>query len=153
MTAVGSRGQLRGRAADGRRFGYVVAIGVNAVALHIVTNLLVWNVPSFLTDDFAVALPLIRASLFAAIIANAAYLVHDGQVFRSLTQLGVSGIALAATVRLLGVFPFDFADATVNWALVARGVLLVAVIGTVIGMIVEALKLLGALGRFPDAPR
>lgn len=150
MTAVGSQRHLRGRAVDGRRFGHGVAILVNSLALYVVMNLLAWDALPFLTDDFVTVLPLIRASLIAAIIINAAWVVHDGQVFRSLTELCASGIALAATVRLLGVFPFEFTDTTVDWAVVARGVLLAALIGTVIGMVVDAARLFGALARSSD---
>jgi hypothetical protein len=152
MTAVGSQQRhLGGRAIDGRRFGYGVAILVNALALYVVTNLLAWDALPFLTDDFVTVLPLIRASLIATMIINAAWVVHDGQVFRSLTQLCASGIALAATMRLLEVFPFEFTDTTVDWVAVAHGVLLVALIGTVIGMVVDAARLLGALARSSGA--
>lgn len=144
MTAVGPQDRLARAGTDGRRVGYVVAAAVNAVALYVVTHLLAWGVPAFLTDDFDRVLPVIRVSLIATIIANVVYVVHDAPAFRALTQAGLSGIALVATVRLLDVFPFAFAGSEVDWALVVRVVLLVALVGTVISIVVELARFVRA---------
>ena len=58
MTQTGSAGFEQPRSPAARRFGYLVAIGVNLVLLYVVNNLLEWGVPEFLTDDFERVLPI-----------------------------------------------------------------------------------------------
>lgn len=147
MTTAGLHEGRRSAQPAGRRTGYVVAIAVNAVALYVVTHLLVWGVPAFLTADFATVLPLLRFSLIATMLVNAVYLVHDGPTFRSVTQLGLLGISLMVTVRLLRTFPFDFSGYGAGWELATRGALLIALAGVTIAMAVEVVRLAGrALG-------
>jgi len=123
-----------------RRSGYVVAVLVNAVLLYAVNNLLAWDILSFLTDDFEQVIPIINVSLGAAILVNLIYLSYDAGWFKSLSQIGLLGISMAATVRLYQVFPFDFGEGS-GWTTVTRWVLILAMVGVAIGVIAELGKL------------
>lgn len=125
----------------GRRFGYLVAIVINAALFYAANNLLGWDVLPFLLDSFEEALPIINVSLTAAMVVNGAYLLYDSQWFKSLTQIGLAGISMAATVRLLQVFPFDFSAYDFAWEAIARAVLIIAIVGTGIAIVVETVRL------------
>ncbi len=124
-----------------RRFGYFVSVLINVAMLIVVNNLVTWDILPFLTGDFDRVVPIITVSLGAAILANLAYIAYDAGWFRSLTQIGLLLISLAATIRLYQVFPFDFAAYEFNWTAVGKGVLILAMVGVVVGMITEAVKL------------
>ena len=136
--------ETKPRSATGTAFaraGYVVAMIVNAVILVIANNLLSWGFPAFLTDDFRRVLPLINFSLVATIVVNFVYLGRDTPWFKALCQAGLGVISLAATIRFLRVFPFDFTMYPgFEWAVVARVVLWIAVVGSAIGIVTEVAK-------------
>lgn len=124
-----------------KRFGYTVAIIVNAVLLVVVNNLLEWDLLSFLTEDFELLLPLISISLAASIVANAIYLWYDAPWFKSVSQIVLGAIGLAVTIRTYQVFPFDFSAYSFNWSALTRVVLVIAMIGISVGIIAELAKL------------
>jgi len=131
-----------------KQVGYAIAIGVNAAMIYIANHLLAWEFPPFLTQDFERVLTIINVSLGASMVANLMYIVYDDAWFKSLSQVGVNLIGLAATIRIWQVFPFDFTPYAVDWSLVARFVLVVALVGTAIGTVVEIGKLAtGAVRR------
>ena len=123
------------------RVGYVIAIVINAALLVVVNNLLAWGWISWLTDDFEEVLPLLNLSLTATILVNLVYLAFDAEWFKSLCELGLLSISLAVTIRLYQVFPFDFSAYDVDWAVLARIVLIIAMVGVGIAMIVQVVKL------------
>jgi hypothetical protein len=135
------------RRSAGTTSGYVVAIVVNAILLALVSGDALWRWLTFVTDDIDRVLPLIQLSLVAAIAANVAYLIYDARWFKSLTQIGVLGINVLATARMLEVFPFDFPADGIAWATITRVVLIMALIGTGIAVVVEIVRLAGALLR------
>ena len=133
-----------------RRFGYSVAIVINAALLVLVNNVLVWDWFVWLTDDFEQVLPLLSLSLAASILVNVVYLFYDRAWFKSASQILVSVIGLGVAVRTLRVFPFDFSAYEFNWAAVARVVLILGVVGITVGIISEVVKLVKSR-RTPEA--
>jgi hypothetical protein len=124
-----------------RRFGYVIAIIINAAVLVVVNNLLEWGWISWLTDDFEEVLPLLNLSLTATILVNVIYLAYDAEWFKSACELGLLAVSLAVTIRMYQVFPFDFSAYDANWDTLARLVLVFAMVGVAIAMIVQLVKL------------
>lgn len=59
----------------------------------------------------------------------------------STCQVGVSTVGLAAALRMLQVFPFDYSAYAFNWAAVTRLVLVVAVFGSAVAIVVELVRL------------
>lgn len=137
-TPTTPRGRI-GRQA--RQFGYLVAAAINAVMLYVANRLLEWEWPSFLTQDFDQVLPIVQASLIAGVVINLAYVGFDAPWFKSIGQIVISAIGLAVAVRMFTVFPFDFSRYDFAWDTVARAVIVVAIIGSALGIVVETLKL------------
>jgi hypothetical protein len=129
------------RSRGARRFGYIVAIVVNALILWVANNLLAWEWPKFLTSEFNQVLPYINASLLITMIVNAVWLLFDPPWFRSLAQVGLNLIAILATVKLYQVFPFDFSDYPGNLETVARILMGLAIVASGIAILSQVFKL------------
>lgn len=125
-----------------RQFGYLIAAVINGAMLYVANHLLEWEWPSFLTQDFERVLPLVQASLIAGIVVNLAYIGFDAAWFKSIGQIVISAIGLAVAIRTFSVFPFDFSAYDFAWDTLARWVIVVAMIGSALGILVETLKLL-----------
>lgn len=127
--------------AAARRSGYVVAVLINAALLFGFNVWPGWDVLPFLTDDFTRVLTWVNVSIVVSIAANLAYLFNDTKRFKAFGDVVTQAVALAVTVMMWRVFPFDFGDSTFDWALVFRIVLGVAVVGTAIGIVVNLVSL------------
>ena len=124
-----------------RRFGYVMAILVNAAMLFVANSVLDWSWPPFLTEDFGQVLWLIDLSLLASIAVNSMYLGYDPPWFKSVCQIGLNLITIVVTIRMYQVFPFDFSAYEFNWEMLTRVVMVIGIVGTGIAIVVEFLKL------------
>lgn len=124
-----------------RRAGYLVTIVLNVVLLVVVNNLLVWGWLPFLTDDFSRVLPILNLSIGASIVANAVYLVYDSLWFTGLSELVLLAISFAAGLSLYRVFPFDFSAYEFAWDTVARGILILGLVGVGVGLLAGIVKL------------
>ena len=123
------------------RFGYLVAIGVNAVMLWMAHQLLGWQWPSFLTVEFERVLGLLTASFVVSMVVNAAFLAHNRGRFRALCDLITAAFGLAVGARMWVVFPFDFTGYARDWSWLARLALIVGIVGTAIAVVVNLVKL------------
>ena len=128
-----------GRAA--RRFGYLVAIGVNAVLLYVVNHLVEWEWPSFLTADFDLVVGIMSFSIIVSIVANVLYFAFDPPWFKSLGQIVENVVGFVVGVRVWQVFPFDFSSWSTDWSWLIRVALIVGLAGLAISTVVEVAKL------------
>ena len=128
-----------------KRAGYVISIAINVAMLVIVQNLLEWGWLPFLTNEFAEVVPWISFSLIASIVANVIYQIDDSQTVKSVGQIGVNLISVWVSYIILTVFPLDFSGYQFDWEIVARVVLILAIVGAGIGALVEAMKLVSTL--------
>ena len=124
-----------------RRFGYLVAAAANLLLLFLVLVWPGWAALPFLTEEFTQVVGLLSASLVVGAVANLVYVVADPPWVRSLGQLVVSAFSLAVTVRLLQVFPFDFSGWSFNPTWLVRLLLWLGVLGTIVGMLTELVRL------------
>ena len=113
-----------------RRFGYLVAVLVNAVLLVLINVAPGWEAVSFLTAEFSQVVGVLNLSLVAAALVNLLWVGYDPPWARSAGQVLLSGIGLVVLLQLLDTFPFDFS----GWAF-----------DTVIGLLVEAVRLVRIL--------
>jgi hypothetical protein len=127
--------------AQGRRAGYVVAAVVNAAVLYAVNRWPGWETVGFLTDRTPEVLGLVNASLLVSLVANLTYLVHDGPRWRATGDLAVTAVGAAALLRIWRVFPFDFGDSSIDWALVVHVLLAVGIVGSGIAIVVAFARL------------
>ena len=132
-----------------RRVGYAVAVLINLVALYLFNVQPGWRSAPFLTDGTPQVLVLLNLSLAVGIVANLVYVVTDGPWVKTIGELTTTTIGLAVLIRLWKVFPFDFTAWTVNWGLITRIVVAVALTGTAIALLVQTVALIRlAVGRF-----
>jgi hypothetical protein len=92
-------------------------------------------------DDTKQVLWLVNVSLVASIFANVVYVAYDPAWLTSLGDLVTTGIGLTVLARLWQVFPFDFSGSSFNWDALARFVLVVAIVGSIIGILVQFVSL------------
>ena len=145
-TAVGPQArqaQPSGRS-RGARAGYVVGAAVNLAMLVAVNAWPGWQAVPFLTAETPEVLPLVSLSLASAAGANLVYLVDDAPWVRALGGLVTTGVGLAALVRILDVFPV-VEGGTVE--VVARILLVVGLVGSVVGVVVQLVALVRAVIR------
>jgi hypothetical protein len=137
---------IRRPSAGVRRGGYIAAVVVNAVLLWLVHAWPGWEAVPFLTEDTAQVLGLVTASLVVGLVANLVYLLADPAWLTAAGAVVTTAVGLAAAVRLLQVFPFDFGDDGSGWELLARILLWVGIVGSIIGIVVNLVALVRALG-------
>lgn len=123
--------------------GYLGSVLVNAIIFYVINVRPGWEAAPFLTPDTAQVIGLVNASIIAAVVAYLVYVVVDARPIRALGGIVTSAIALATAVQIWQVFPFDFTDSSFDWTIVTRGVLVAAIVGTIVGIIASALMLLG----------
>lgn len=134
-----AREKRPGRAS--RRFGYTVAVLVNVAILVVVNRWPGWEAVPFLTDDTEQVLGIVNASVVAGVVANLAFLVADPPWFKAVGDIVTTAVGLVAAVRLWQVFPFDFGAGSA-WDTVARVLLVIAIVGSVIGILVTTGRLI-----------
>jgi len=144
-----NRTQARKRpSAASRRFGYVVAVLVNAALLYAANVWPGWEAVPVLTGEMRLVMGLVNASIVVSLTANVAYLVRDPPWLKALGDLLTTAVGLVALLRIWQVFPFDFGDTTFDWTLVVRIVLVVAIVGSAIGILAAFVAFVkGAAGR------
>jgi hypothetical protein len=127
---------------------YIAAIVVNTIILVIVNQILNWGILPFLTQDFNEVLPIQNILLAITIVFNAIFLLYNPQWFESLLKIVLNAVGIAVLMRFLNVFPFDFsAYSGFNWALLARWILIIGIVGCGIAILVEAFKFIAAVMR------
>lgn len=121
-----------------RKFGYLIAITLNAVFFYLINVQPGWQVVPFLAPDTPLVLGLLNFSVIAAIVVNTVYLLYDAPWCKAVGDLLLAVIGLAVLERIWRVFPFTFT----GWpVLLIRAVLVLAIIGTVVAMIVNIVLL------------
>ncbi len=133
------------------RAGYVAAIAVDVVLLWVTHQLLAWGWPGFLTEDFTQVIGLVSASLVVSMVVNAGFLVRNTGPFRALGDLVNASVALAVTVRMWQVFPFDFTGYANVWNGLVRGALILGMVATGIAVVANIGKLAAAAGSTAPA--
>lgn len=151
MTSTHASGPRTGstRPKGASRFGYAVAVLVNGVLLWASHQLLAWGWPGFLTEDFEVVLPLLSISLVAGMVVNALFIAYDRGRFRALGDVVTSAFGLAVTMRMWSVFPFSFEGYGQDWTWLVRLGLALGIAGTLLGLMVALVKLVGGDGGTP----
>ena len=120
-----------------RRVGYVVAVLVNVALAYLINVQPGWEDMSFLTEDTSKVLWVVNLSLAASVVANLIYMLHDDRRVKALGDIVTTAVGLVAAARIWQSFPFDFSDFAVDWSYVVRGLLIVAIVGSVIGLTVQ----------------
>ena len=130
-----------------RRFGFALAAVINGLLLFVVNVWPGWQVLPFLSDRMVEVLPWINASLAVGIVASLINLIFDRPWLKAIGDLATTVIGLVAMVQLWTVFPFTFGDSTFPWEILVRAFLIIAIAGSAIAIVVQAVLLGRALLR------
>jgi hypothetical protein len=142
--AVTSTTPVRRQPQAVRRFGYFVAVVFNAAGLFVINAWPGWDALPFLTDDTSQILGIVNLTLSASLAFSLVDLFGDPPWLVALGGLTTSALGLVATVRIWRVFPFDFGDSSIDWALLFRIALVIGVVGSCIAMAVQLVTLVRA---------
>jgi hypothetical protein len=134
-----------------RRVGYAVSVIVNVIMWVLVNDRPGWRDLPFLTEDFRDILWIVNLSIITGAMVNIAFLFYDPAWFKSLGQVGVMSVGLAASIQMWQVFPFDFSSYTFPWEGITKVLLVLGILGSVVAIIVELVKLAKLAGRQPPA--
>ena len=121
-----------------RRFGYVVAIVLNAAMLYAINVWPGWDVVPFLTDDTVDVLEVVNASIVAAMAANVVYVFRDPPRVKALGDVVTTVVGLVAMVVIWRVFPLDLSS---GWETVARALLAIGIVGSGIAIVTGIVRL------------
>lgn len=130
-----------------RRFGYAVAIAVNVALIFVINEWPGWATVSFLTSETETVIPIVNASLVIAIVVNAVYLISDPRWLRAMGDAVTAAVSFFVILVVLRVFPFDFADYSFDWAMLAQVMLVVGLIGSLVGVIANLVTFTREVGR------
>lgn len=128
-----------------RRAGYIGSIVVNLVLLWLINGWPGWEAVPFLTDRTVLVIGAVNASIIARVVADAVNVALDLPRPRALGDIVSIGFGLAALVQIWQVFPLDVIGT--GWETVARVLLVIALVGSVIGIVEAFVRLVR--GRFP----
>ena len=121
-----------------RQMGYALAAGIN-FALLVIVNI-VWDDVAFITEEFSKVLWVVSLSLLASVLANVAYILFDPPWFKGVGELTTGLVGLFATWRVWTIFPFDFSAYSFPWETLTRVILIIALVGSAIGVLASLVK-------------
>lgn len=125
-----------------RRAGYGMAALVQLAMLYVVNWWPGWHSATFLTPDAAQVVWLFNLAIAVGVVFDLAFLVHDPRWLTALGDVVTAGLGLAVLVRTWKVFPFQFTDTTIDWALFVRFGLGLAIVGAAVGLFARCISLL-----------
>jgi hypothetical protein len=135
------------------RGGNLFSVLINAALLWGINVWPGWQAVPFLTPDMTRVLDIVNASLVAGIIANLVFFIIRSRGVQALGNLVVLGIGLSAAMRLWEVFPFDFGNSWSGWPVLFRVFLVLGIVGSIIGALVEVVALFRAMAGPQRAAR
>lgn len=107
-----------------------------------------WRTVALLTPAAEELVPWVVGALWTGVVVEAIALVVRTRWWRAVADLTSSAVALAASVAAWDLFPVAASGAG---RVLLRGVLVVAVVGAVAGVVFSLVRILG--GRPPDPDR
>jgi hypothetical protein len=131
----------------------VVSVLVNLLLLWLVTGWPGWQVVPFLTVETQKVIPLVVFLLLSGVVVNLVNFALDVAWVKALGEMITSVIAIVVLVRFWEVFPFTFGGSDIDWALVARVVIAVAVLGCVVSIVVQIVVLVRTAFGALSGPR
>ncbi len=131
--------RIRPPSTTGYRVSAAFAVLGNGLLLLLVHAWPGWEALSFLTDDTTRVLPFVDALLVAGIAVGILQLARPEGASVPAGTLLTTVFSLAATVRVLQVFPFDLGS---GWQVVVRMVLWLGIVGAVVGILAAFVALL-----------
>lgn len=128
----------------GRRVGYFVAFVLTLGLMWVANRLLVWEWPSWLTEDFAEVLPILNLSLGTSALVYLVWIAWDSPLVKLACDLITLTLSIAVGIAMWNVFPFDFSSYEFDWAALTRWVIAVSLLLSGIGWVAKLVQLVTA---------
>ncbi|HAF62377.1 MAG TPA: hypothetical protein DCK95_08625 [Anaerolineaceae bacterium] len=132
------------QATPGKKFGYFVAMVINAALIYVFEHLLAWNIP-YLLPTFAGCLWAIRLSLSVTIFVNFIYIFYDVDWFHHLMQVIENVFSWISVYFIYSIFPFEFPAEM--WNQGVKIALIIILVLIPIGTLVELIQFFRKLNR------
>jgi len=133
------------------RLGYALAVVINAVMVWVVRQLLDWEYPKFLTEEFNDLIPILTLAFVVSLVANAMYLWNDRWPVKPIGDMITAAMGFLVALRTYQVFPFDFSGYESDWSWLVRLVLIVAMVAVAAAFVWKSAKLAIGPPRSEDA--
>ncbi len=125
----------------GRKAGYVILAALNTAMLVAINVTPGWRSVDVLTPSTSEIIGWVNLVLAFGLAVNVLYSAYDPLWLLDLGDLATSALGLAALIQIWKVFPFDFSGWPGDWGQIARLVLIVAIVGTVIAIPLQVIGL------------
>ena len=133
-----------------RMTDYIFAVIFNIAFLVVVNKVPDWNIP-VITDSFPDVLWALNTSIAVSLAGNLILIFFHPRFLHHLLTAVFSVFGILATSVLLSVFPFEFAELVGEWLnILVRIVLIVGIVGSAIGVVVNVVKAVGAVFRIRE---
>jgi hypothetical protein len=133
-----------------RMTDYIFAVIFNIAFLVVVNKVPDWNIV-FITDSFPDVLWALNTSIAVSLAGNLILIFFHPRFLHHLLTAVFSVFGILATSVLLSVFPFEFAELVGEWLnILVRIVLIVGIVGSAIGVVVNIVKAVGAVFRIRE---
>jgi hypothetical protein len=130
-----------------RMTDYIFTVIFNIAFLVVVNKVPDWNIP-VITDSFPDILWAVNTSVAVSIAGNFILIFFHPRFLHHLFNAVFSVFGILAASVILSVFPFEFADLVGEWLnILIRIVLIVGIVGSAIGVVVNIVKAVGAVFR------
>ena len=147
MSQTATKKRVARKSVRARRFGYLVAVLVNAAMLYAVNRWPGWQEVPFLTADTALVIELVNATIVVNLVANLVYIARDPRWLKAIGDVATTAVGLATMIRIWKVFPLDVSDRA---ELLIRALLVVGIVGSAIGIVAAILRFGRALSSRAD---
>jgi hypothetical protein len=133
-----------------RMTDYIFTVIFNIAFLVVVNKVPDWNIP-VITDSFPDILWAVNTSVAVSIAGNFILIFFHPRFLHHLFNAVFSVFGILAASVILSVFPFEFADLVGEWLnILIRIVLIVGIVGSAIGVVVNIVKAVRAVFRIRE---
>ena len=126
---------------------------IATIIVHIILIWALYKLPDwlkFLSSSYQAVLPVFLYSYLAQIIGNLILIFSDPKWLKSLISLANNLISIVALATVYVIFPFDFGSYSYDWASTSKTVIIVAIVLTAIGALVEFINFISSISRRVD---
>ena len=133
-----------------RMTDYIFSVIFNIAFLVVVNKVPDWNIV-FIIDSFPDILWALNTYLAVSIAGNLVLIFFHPRFLHHLLNAVFAIFGILATSVMLSIFPFDFSNLVGEWLnILIRIALIVGIVGSAIGVVVNIVKAVGAVFRIRE---
>ena len=128
-----------------RRAGYLTGALLDVTLLVLINESPGWSAVPVLTSAAADVVVAVDIALAVALVVNLLCLARPKRPLTAVGDVVSTAAGLVAVIRLLKVFPFAFADSTIDWTTITRLTLASIIVVVSIALLVQLVVLIRVL--------